>query len=225
MVSYHNTSQPVIQAPRKAPCLHRLNVPPNLPVRNGLIPQPNLMLPRPPKVVDKGIAKHLPCDTLLAHEALRSLLQRLCKALALVRLAADILALAERGDGNLHLLLDAAPAEGQDGSEDKVRVCVCAGDADLEAGCLCGGGGGCNEADGGGAVLEAPGDGDGGPEVFDEPLVRVDVGGQDGHDVWQAVDEAGEEVPAQVAEEGNVAVGGRRVFGLAGEEVGAVVVD
>lgn len=100
-----------------------------------------------------------------------------------------------------------------------IRIRAC--DADLKArgfrrGCRRG-----DESYGGGAVLEAPGDGDGRPEVLDEPLVGVYGGGEEGHDVWEAVEEAGEEMPAKIGEVREVRIRGRRVGGMAVEEVRA----
>lgn len=75
-------------------------------------------------------------------------------------------------------------------------------DADLEPRGFRRGRGRRDEPDGCGAVFQAPGDGDGGPEVFDQALVAIYGGGEEGHDVWEAVEEAGEEVPAEVGEVG-----------------------
>lgn len=69
-------------------------------------------------------------------------------------------------------------------------------------------------------MLETPGDGDGRPEVLDEPFVGVYGGGEEGQDVWEAVEEAGEEMPAKVGEVREVGVGGVGVGGRAVEEVG-----
>ena len=74
-------------------------------------------------------------------------------------------------------------------------------------------------------MLEAPGDGDGGPEVLDEALVAVDRGGDDGHDVREAVEQAGEEVAAEVGEVREVRVGWVGVLLAAVEEVLAALVD
>lgn len=74
-------------------------------------------------------------------------------------------------------------------------------------------------------MLEPPRDSDGGPEVFDEPLLAVHVWGEYGHDVWEAVDEAREEVAAEIREKSDVRVWGVFVFFAAVEEVLAVVVD
>lgn len=100
-----------------------------------------------------------------------------------------------------------------------IRIRAC--DADLEAGGFWGGGRRGDEPDGGGAVLEAPGDGDGRPEVLDEALVGVYGGGEEGHDVWEAVEQAGEEMPAEVGEVREVRVGRGRVGGASVEEVRA----
>ena len=105
---------------------------------------------------------------------------------------------AQRRYRNLHFLLDPPPPERQDGSKDEKGIGVGAADADFEACCFGAGGGRGNESDGCGAVLETPGNRDGGPEVLDEAFVGVDGGSEDGHDVWKAVKEAGEEVTAEV---------------------------
>lgn len=54
--------------------LDHLDVPPHLPIRDGLLPQPVLMLPRPAKVLHKLVAKHLPRHAPLSREARRRLL-------------------------------------------------------------------------------------------------------------------------------------------------------
>lgn len=69
-------------------------------------------------------------------------------------------------------------------------------------------------------MLKTPGDGDGGPEVLHEPFVGVYGGGEEGHDVWEAFEQAGEEMPAEVGEVREVGVGGVGVGGRAVEEVG-----
>ena len=98
-------------------------------------------------------------------------------------------------------------------------VGIRARDADLEARGLGARRGRRDEPDARGAVLQPPRDGDGCPEVLDQPLVRVDGRRDDGHDVRQAVEQAGEEVAAQVGEVDEVRPGGVLVFGAAVKEV------
>lgn len=101
-----------------------------------------------------------------------------------------------------------------------MRIRIRAGNPDLESRGFRGRGGRRDEADRRGAVLEAPGDGDWSPEVFDETLVAVYCGGEEGHDVWEAVEEAGEEVPAEVREVREVGPARGTVGRAAVEEVG-----
>lgn len=102
-----------------------------------------------------------------------------------------------------------------------MRVRIRTRDADLKARSGRFGGGWGDESDASGAVLEAPGDGNGGPEVLDEALVAVHCGCEDGHDVGEAVEDTSKEVAAHVGEVGDVWVGRVGVCGVAREEVGA----
>lgn len=81
-----------------------------------------------------------------------------------------------------------------------MRIGVRARDSDFEARGFGRGGGWRDQPDGCGAVFEPPGDGDGGPEVFDEALVAVYRWGEEGHYVWKTVEQAGEEMAAEVGE-------------------------
>lgn len=74
-------------------------------------------------------------------------------------------------------------------------------------------------------MLQPPRHSDGRPKVLDEPLVRVDRRGQHGHDVRQALEEACQEVPAQIGQGRNVVPLGVGVRGVPGEQVLAVAVD
>ncbi|KAG7150618.1 hypothetical protein HYQ46_000442 [Verticillium longisporum] len=122
-------------------------------------------------MVNKVVAEHFARDAFLAREAVIGLLEALGEAHALVRAGTNLLALAKGRHRNFQLLLDTAPAKRQDGSKNEVGVRVSAADANLEARGARLGGGRCDQADRGGAVLEAPGHSDGGPEVLDEALV------------------------------------------------------
>ena len=102
-----------------------------------------------------------------------------------------------------------------------MRIRIRARDSNLEARCFGRRGRWRDEADGSSAVFEAPGNGDGGPEVFDEAFVAVYRWGEEGHYVGQTVEQAGEEVAAQVGEMLEVGVGGGGVWGGAVEEVRA----
>lgn len=53
--------------PRTLP-LDRLDIPADLPVRDGLIPQSYLVFPCSAVVVDKLVPKHFPRNTILGHE-------------------------------------------------------------------------------------------------------------------------------------------------------------
>ena len=70
-------------------------------------------------------------------------------------------------------------------------------------------------------MFQAPGDGDGRPEVFDEALVAVYCGREERHHVGQTVEQAGEEMAAEVGEMLEVGIGGGGVWGGAVEEVRA----
>ncbi len=100
-----------------------------------------------------------------------------------------------------------------------MRIRIRARDAHLKARGFRGGCRRGDQPDGGGAVLQTPGDGDGRPEVLDEPFVGVYGGGDEGHDVWEAVEEAGEEMPAEVGEVGEVGVWRVGVNGAAVKEI------
>lgn len=69
-----------------------------------------------------------------------------------------------------------------------MRIRIRARDPDLEARCFRGGGRRRDQTDGCSAVFQAPGDGDGGPEVFDKAFVAVYGRGEEGHDVRQTVE-------------------------------------
>lgn len=45
----------------------------DLPVRDGLVPQPDLMLPRTTEMLDELVPKHLPGDAFLPNKALHSI--------------------------------------------------------------------------------------------------------------------------------------------------------
>ena len=177
------------------------------------------MLPRPTKVLHKVIAKSLPRHASLPHHPLRRRAQILRQPLPLVTRTTYILAFPQRRDGDLEFLLDAAPAEADDGREDEEGVCICARDADLEAGGFGWGDRWGDQSDRGGAVFKAPGDGDGGPEVLDEPFVRIDGRSDDGHDVREPGEDAGKEVAAEVGDVGKIWVRRVRVLIAAVEHV------
>lgn len=113
-------------------------------------------------------------------------------------------------DTNLEFPLHASPSRGNDHAQCEMRMQVRAGDPHLES---CGAGladGWGDQSDGRDAVFQPPAYVDWCPVVLDEPFVRVDVWGEEGHDIGEGFEETGEEVSPHV----------REVFGVGPLRVG-----
>jgi len=195
------------------------------PIRNRLLPTPEFMLPRPPKMLHKLIPEDLPRYTVLPHEPLRRLSQTLCQSYTFIRAPTNILPLPQRRYRNLQLLLDAAPSTRHNRREDEKWIRVCTRNAHLKACCLGASRGWSNQSNGCGAVLVTPGHGDGRPEVLDEALIAVYCRRENRHYVWQALQQTSEEVPSHVGEEAYVGICCIRVLRRARKQVLPVCVD
>lgn len=177
------------------------------------------MLPRAREMLHEIIPKHFPGNALLPRKPRRRIFQILRQPLALVVLAAHILAPRQRPNGQRQLLLHTPPAQRQNRCEHEVGVCVCARHADFEARALGRAGGRGDQTNRCGAVLQAPGHCHRCPEIFDKAFVAVHRRRDDGHDIRQTLQEACEEMPAQVAEVLDVRVRRVGVGRVAREEV------
>ena len=71
-------------------------------------------------------------------------------------------------------------------------------------------------------MLETPAHSNGGPEVLDESFVRVNSGGNDRHNVWQSIEETGQELSSNIRDASKVREQRIGVFRVTRKDIVAV---